>query len=147
MSSTSYHSKLTCKTENGDNFVQHHFWGVYVLCYLICAIPLVNQTLKQCRHYAQIINAICGFSSFFPKFPLSFFDICSIWSGLVVNPERRDMLISFLSEFHTWPLLWHTLRSRKAGNLRWRGEGSRTSGAAMGPWESGRFRVRNEADF
>lgn len=53
----------------------------------------------------------------------------------------------FLSEFHTWPLLWHTLRSRKAGNLRLRGEGSRTSGAAMGPWESGRFWVRNEADF
>lgn len=36
---------------------------------------------------------------------------------------------------------------KEGGKFEVAGEGSRTSGAAMGPWESGRFRVRNEADF
>ncbi len=40
------------------------------------------------------------FQFILPRIPsLSFFDICSIWSGLVVNPERRDMLISFCQSF------------------------------------------------
>ncbi len=78
------------------------------------------------------------FQFILPRIPsLSCSDICSIWSGLVVNPERRDMLSLILC--------CGTLCGQRRRET-W-GGGGKGRGRTGLRWVPGRFRVRNEAVF
>lgn len=114
-----------------------------MLCFLICAI----HTLKQRGQNAQIKTLSVG-SVHSSQNSLSVSVIrmfCLVWiCGESTEKRHADL---FLSEFHKWALSVAYVAVKNGGKFEVVGGRVEDERGVMGPWQSGRLRVRNEANL